>query len=113
MDTAILKLLSRLGNSLTLTKKTTGTYTPGSGISGATSTPLPATGKIIEYDDKFKDGSLIQASDRKAIIAASGLAVSPQINDQIIEDAVTYNIVRVQKIKRASIVVAYVCQVRA
>ena len=112
MQTDIYNLIVRTGRAATLKKKASGTYTPGTGLAGDSETTYSVKCKLVEYADKLINGTTIKQSDRKALIAAKGLAVVPDENDLLTDNGITYNILRVQKIEQGSTVIAYACQVR-
>lgn len=113
IDQQILFLLKQTQGKLKLISTDAGDYTPGSGLSGASSLTYDVVGKIVEYSDYTKGGNnLIQGGDRKAIIAAKGLHYVPKPQDILKDGAVSYKVVNVRMMKDRNSVVAYVCQIR-
>ncbi len=114
----IYKLLLDKGESLTLRKLGSRTYTAGTGISTPTNANYTVTAKIIEYSDDIKKENaknpkgLSTEVMKKVLISGQGLSVVPTVNDLIIKSSVNYPITDVQSITEGSVVVAYVCQVK-
>lgn len=112
MQTEIQALLTHTGKSLTLRKLTQGSYNVATGnVDGSSYADTTVTGHLINYKDSER-GDLIRQGDRKALIAAKGLAVVPTAKDRIRENTIDYEIVSVHKITKKSAVIAYICQVR-
>jgi hypothetical protein len=72
---------------------------PGDGPSHnpGPSTPDPhaCQGWVDEYDQDHRDGTLIQANDRKVIIVASSLDIVPTTAETVTIRGATYSIIRV------------------
>lgn len=105
-------LLDDLGRSLTIRKKTTGAYDPATSSATLSNTDVSAFGCLLNYGDKERDGSMIQAGDRKAVIKAKDIASAPEINDFIVYESKEYKIVNVRQIEESGVDIAYICQVR-
>lgn len=113
MPLAIKQLLKLKGRTLTIRKRTTGTYDPDTGVSAPSNNGDYAfTGTIIDYRDSLKDGDRIRQGDRKIIVSAFNLAVEPNQKDQILDGATIYNVLSVHKIVERTSVIAYICQSR-
>lgn len=108
----ILRLIKDRGESLTLVKTTTGAYDPAT--SGATESTANHTIQVavVGYKSNLIDGSIIQRGDRKAIIAASGLNVTPAIGDKITGLGDAVRIIDKRTVRDNGQNVAFVCQVR-
>lgn len=108
----IYQLLNQLGNDMELVKVTEGSYSPEFGLSSASNVSYDCVGKLIEYSEKEMFDSRIQVNDRKCLISAKDLAVTPDPTDMVIDGNDTYNIIRIQVIKEGNTAIAFVCQVR-
>lgn len=60
-----------------------------------------------EYSDRERDGTLITERDRKVLIKAGSLAVTPATGDQLIVSGVTYSLANVTQVAPGGTVVIY------
>src|SRR4051812_734909 len=77
------KTINRYGMTAALRVSAPGSsdpYDPGSGVN----TDFPVTVVVTEFDEREKDGSLIQATDRKVIVSAEGIPVVPSQGQQLL-----------------------------
>jgi hypothetical protein len=99
------KLISAFGMDVTLQRSST----------GPSPAPLDYAVKVVmaEFNPSEKDGQFIQFTDRKAILAAQGLAIVPDPEqDQLITSDETLRIVTVTKVSPGGDDVIYELQVR-
>lgn len=109
----IYKLLKEKGWTMTLRRKTQGTYNPSSGVTGQSTTNHSFTGVMLSVKSEQIDGTTVLQSDRQCIMSSIGLTVTPTLNDSIVDDDGTlYKIFRVQKIRQKDSVIAFICLVR-
>ncbi|MGY2048908.1 hypothetical protein [Methylobacterium sp. JK268] len=82
-------------------------------VAAADPSAYPCTLAVIDYDERDRDGTLIRQQDRRALIAAGGLAIEPTDADQL-RDASgdVYAIVTIKPLAPAGMVVMYDVQVR-
>lgn len=107
------RLLTSFGQSMTLTKRASGSYSPSTGTSSVTTTTYTVKGAVFDYKSSFSTGPLlIQAGDRRAMIAAEGLSVSPEPLDRLTIGSVVWSIVAVSKTEPGGTAVVYECQIR-
>lgn len=112
MQAEIQTLLTYTGKPLTLRKLTQGSYNVATGnVDGSSYADTTVTGHLVNYKNSER-GELIRQGDRKALIAAKGMAVEPTAKDRIRENTTDYEIVSVHKITKNATIIAYVCQVR-
>lgn len=110
----VLAALQYAGSSMTLTRTTPGAYDNATGATGsASSTNYTIQAVMTNYRDALIDGTLILAGDRKALIAASGLAITPAVGDRIVNGSETSEIVKSSEIAPNGTPVAYIAQVRS
>lgn len=111
---AATSVLRDLGKNGTISKTTTGTYDQTTGITSAgTTTAYSIRVALTAYANKDIDGTVILAKDRKAIISASNLLVTPAVGDKIIVSLVQYTIIEVMTIDAGGIALVYIAQVRS
>lgn len=115
MQNEIYTLLNELGYPIQI-RKVSSSYNAATSAATQTLSDTTCTGKLVKYQNKDVDGSLIRKSDRRAIISAKGLSVVPEEKDQIIDgietDSEVFSIIDVQTITKGTTVVAYICQAR-
>lgn len=64
----------------------------------------------LQYKQHERDGTLVQANDRKAMIEA---VVEPRSQDRVVDGDTEYVIIRVEPIEAGSTTCAYMLQLRA
>lgn len=107
------ELLSEFGQSCTLGSVTDGAYDPAIGEAGTTTTPHPVTAAIFAYPQRYVDGTLIRTGDKRALVSAVSLTVTPKLGDKF-TDAVSkqYEVIDAKEIAPAGSAVLWVLQVR-
>jgi hypothetical protein len=112
-DTA-LRLLRKYGQSMTLTARTNGAYDTATGAQTVTETAHTVTGAMFDYPAKMIEGTLIRQGDKQAIVAASGLAVTPAPGMKLTDAAgAVYTVVTAEALNPAGTAVIHTLQVRA
>jgi hypothetical protein len=106
------RLLTDKGASLTLKKRTGGTYDPATATATVSETSYTVTGAVFDYPARAIDGTLIQQGDKKVLASAVDLTVDPDIDDYLNFDSMDHRIVRVRKISPAGLDVVWELQVR-
>lgn len=109
------RLIARFGQAGTIRRTVvTGgnAYDPTSGT--ATTTDHAATLVVTEFSNSEIDGTRVLATDKKVLVAAGGLAITPEPGDKVVEaDGTIYDIVPpVMPLKPAGTVVMYQVQCR-
>lgn len=108
------RLLTSYGQSMTLTKRASGAYNPATGASTVTETTYTVRGAVFDYSGgAYKLAPmLIQAGDRRALVAADGLSVAPEPADRLTIAGAIWSIVTVTPTDPGGTAVVYECQVR-
>lgn len=110
---SVLQALTYAGQGLTITKVTEGTYNPATGTtSGGSTTDYTGTGLLHAYRNFDIDGTRILATDRKLILAASGLSYVPTTGDKITYGSTVYSVIAISPFEFNGTAFAYVLQVR-
>lgn len=60
-----------------------------------------------EYSDRERDGTLITEKDRKVIIKAGSLGVTPATGDQLVVSSVVYSLMNVKQVSPGGTVIIY------
>lgn len=105
-------LLSDKGMAMTLHKRTPGAYDAATGATTVTEADYPCTGAHFDFPALLIDGTMIQRGDKKVILSAQGLTVTPDVGDALTAGTTRRSVVSVKAIAPADFVVAYVLQVR-
>lgn len=111
----LLKLVEDFGQEATLKKVTTsGTYNPATGtISGEATTDYTIKCYFYNYENGLlANQEEIRRGTRKCLIAAKGLAVVPDDEDQIVGQGDVVNILSVVSIYSSGSAICYICDVR-
>ncbi len=105
-------LIDDEGRNMTLRKKAAGAYSPSTSSATVTTTDYPVKGFVLDYKDHLRDGTIIQAGDRKAVIKAKSLVTRPLANDFIVIDNREFAIVEPRTIEQKGESIVYICQIR-
>lgn len=117
----ILAMLEKFGVAVVLRRQTSGTYDPPAGeYSGAGTTDYPVQALVSSQSmplsgntgERYLGGVLIQTGDKILILAASGLAVTPQPKDLLIISGVTWQIVAAITVEPGGVALFYRVLVR-
>jgi hypothetical protein len=117
-DTAIKKVVGKIlktpgiGGSIVYRQVTAGTYNSTSGEIKGTTTDTSLKGLFQDINDEEVKG-LIQADDRKCMIAADALSFIPSTADKIVAAGITYQIIKVKTIEQAGTQINYLLYLRA
>jgi hypothetical protein len=77
-----------------------------------TATDTACTVVVTDYAHSEKDGTRIQVKDRKVLVAAGSLAITPTPADRFVLGGISYEIVAVSPLEPGGTVVMYEMQVR-
>ncbi len=112
LQATALALITRFGKAVTLRRT-------GQSIAEASkpwevtasNTDYTVQGVRLEYPARETDGTAVRQGDRKYLVAASGVAITPQAGDQIV-DTDTLTVVNAEILNPASTALIYTLQVR-
>ena len=104
------RVLDLKGQSYTLQKEADGSYAAGGAYTPGAVSEYTIQAHIAEYRADRLSGSLIQVGDRKAVIAADGLSITPEVGDRVVGEGVIQS---VQTVREAGVPVIHIAQVRA
>lgn len=111
------RILRGKGQAITLTRQTSGTYSPSSGTATVTTTTQSGYGAVFEYIDRNIDGTLIKAGDKQLLLSAvnsAGTALtSPVLNDTVTIGSTAYTITRIKPLSPAGTTCLFECNLRA
>lgn len=109
----LLKLVEEHGQTLTLHKKEYAAYNPATSSAGtATTTDTTITGYFYNYEMQLADIGNIERGMRKCIIAALGLSVVPDTEDEISGNGNKVHITNIVTMYSGGQTLCYICDVR-
>jgi hypothetical protein len=95
----VYKGLRNLFLDATLTKDTPSSNSPdvdGFDPPAATPTDYPCKGMVEVYSNYDKAAGLVQTNDRKVLILADSISVTPRTGDRVTIRGVTFNVINVE-----------------
>lgn len=102
MAATALRLITRFGQTGTISDVTPGTYDPANGATTG-DTPISQTAQMILLDyslqesgAKYNEGTQVLAGDKKILIAAQGLAWAPMMTSRITADGAVWQAVNIK-----------------
>ena len=119
MKATVDRMLKGKGQTLTLTRQSSGTYDPATGLAAVTTSTQTGTGAIFDYGNKNIDGTLIKQGDKNLLLSAFKTdgtdLTAPILNDTVTDvNGIIYTIVEPLKtIAPAGIAIMYDCNLRA
>lgn len=112
-------MIERFGRTITINKKTTGTYDPDDGsFVGKSETGINVKSVVRSYTSREIDGKLIQVGDKEFLIAHASITdqdatfSAEAFTDYEITDDGVYNIENVSHIKTGDTALVYKVQAR-
>lgn len=108
-DTA-LRLLTKYGQSVTVTNITTGAYDPNTGTQSTTTSTSTPKGLLTQHRAQDVDGTMIMRGDKKLLLDASAAI---KTDDTVTVNNTVYTVVGLNEIKPAATRVLWICNVRA
>lgn len=100
------------GAAMTLRKPGAAAYNPATGDVAASSTDFAVRGLIESYSEFHVAQGLVKAGDRRIIIAAGSLSVTPQQGDTLLLGGQTFFIVNVKSDYAGDTPILHTLQVR-
>jgi hypothetical protein len=106
------KLMSRFGGSATIRRVTTGAYNPATGTASEAITDAMVRG-VLEDVSLREVNDLIQANDKRLLIAAADIVFPPTTSEEVIIENITYQVVQVNTIEQDNTAITYELILRA
>jgi hypothetical protein len=107
------ELLAEFGAACSLGKMTKGAYNPATGTTSISYPPNGVTAAVFDFPQKYIDGTLIKVGDKRVLLSAVGLTVTPEPGDHFtdVRDTVL-TVIAAKDIAPAGTSVLWVLQVR-
>lgn len=107
------ELITEFGAPATLTRPADPAYNPATGKTVQASPLVQATtAVVIDYEQKYVDGTLIRAGDKQCFLTPKGI-VPPRQGDVLAWQGVNYKVIGVTPIAPAGVNVLYELQLRS
>jgi hypothetical protein len=106
------KLMARFGGVATIRRVATGSYDPATGTIAETNTDTTVRG-VLEDVNIREVNELVQAGDKRLIIAAADLTTAPTTVDKVLINSVVHQIIRIQTIEQDNTAITYEIILRA
>jgi hypothetical protein len=106
------KLMARFGGVATIRRVSTGTYNPTTGTVGETNVDTVVRGVLQDVNVR-EVNKLVQADDKKLLIAAADIAAAPTTVDKVLINSVVHQVVRVVIIEQDNTPITYELILRA
>jgi len=106
------KVINKFGGDVTIRYVTAGTYNTTTGA--VTETESDTAIKGVVQDVSLREvNELIQAGDKRLIVAATDLASTPETKDRVVISSVVHQIIRVDTTEQANDPITYELILRA
>jgi hypothetical protein len=120
------KILRGKGQAITLTRQSSGTYAPSTGLATVSTSTQTGYGAVFEYGghnavfeygDHNIDGTLVKAGDKQLLLSAlnstgTALTTPPIVNDTATIGGAVYTITSVKPLSPAGTTCIFECNLR-
>lgn len=111
-DNTALPLLTRFGQAVTITNRSTGSYDPDTLTNTKTTESVTAIGALVNFEDKPRGFSNVEQNDRKLILDAKNMENAPRIGDEVsTEDGQVLKVKEVMPISPGGVPVIWIARV--
>ena len=104
--------INAVGADVTIRYVTTGAYNTTTGVIGETESDTAIKG-VVEKIRQSEVNDLVQASDKRLIVAAKDLPSAPGTKDRVVISTVVHQIIEVQTIDQDNTAITYELILRA
>jgi hypothetical protein len=98
--------MAKFGGTATIRRVVPGVYNPTTGTVSETTTDTVVRG-VLQDINLNEVNDLIQATDKRLLIAAADLANAPTPTDRVIISSVTHQVIRVDTIEQDNTPITY------
>jgi hypothetical protein len=106
------KLMAKFGGVAIIRRVTPGVYNPTNGTISETSVDTTVRG-ILEGVNAREVNELVQAGDKKLLVAAADLTAAPTTVDKVLINSVVHLVIRVTTIEQDNTAITYELILRA
>lgn len=104
-----IRLLTRFGAAATLKRQTAGAYNPTTGTSTPTVTELSTVAVVLDYPQKYVDGTIIKQGDKQAFLDPT---YTPKQGDVLAWQGADYQVVNFKAVAPSGVNVLFEAQIR-
>lgn len=105
------KLMAKFGGIATIRRITLGSYDPTTGTAAETTADTSVRG-VLEDVNKREVNDLIQAGDKRLMVAAADLANAPTTTDRVIIGDRSLQVIQVKIIEQDNVAITYELMLR-
>ena len=105
-------VIDALGADVTIRYVTAGSYNTATGAITETTSDTAIKG-VVQAISQREVNDLIQASDKRLIVAAKELATAPETKDRVVISTVVHQIIQVQTVDQDNTAITYELVLRA
>ena len=106
------KVINKFGGDVTIRYVTAGTYNTTTGVIAETESDTDIKG-VVQDVSLREVNELIQAGDKRLIVAATDLTTTPETKDRVVISTVVHQIIRVDTTEQANDPITYELILRA
>ena len=106
------KLMAKFGGEITIRTITTGVYNTTTGAIAETTSDAVIQG-VLDQVNAREVNELVQASDKKLLVAAADVAAAPTTVDKVVISNVTHQVIQVTTIEQDNEAITYELILRA
>jgi hypothetical protein len=106
------KLMAKFGGEATIRRVTTGVYNTTTGTASETTADTAVRG-VLEDVNLREVNDLIQAGDKRLLIAAADVTTAPTTADEVLIGAITHQVITVRTIEQDNTAITYELILRA
>lgn len=106
------KLMAKFGGTATIRRVVTGAYNPTTGTVSETTTDTVVRG-VLEDVNLREVNDLIQAGDKRLLIAAADISSAPTTADEVLISGTTHQVIEVRTIEQDNTAITYELILRA
>jgi hypothetical protein len=106
------KLMARFGGVATIRRVTPGIYNPETGTASEVTADTSVRG-VLEDVNLREVNELVQAGDKRLLIAAADIVAPPTTADEVLIEGITYQVIQVQTIEQDNTAITYELILRA
>lgn len=111
MREAVSRLINQVGRTVTYKRVTGQSYSTTTGINTVTYTDYALIANVRDYRPRELQGD-VRIGDKKMQLAASDIAFTPQKDDNVVFDGITYNIIAIDNRFISEDAALYIMQLR-
>lgn len=103
------ELIAEFGQSGVLRRQTTSGPAHNPVV---TTTDYDATFAVLDYTNREVDGTRVFSTDKKVLLKAGALAVTPTLSDELVIGGVAHSLIRIDPLAPGGTVVCWTLQIR-